>query len=77
MFLATVVTPGPNFMALLTAEFWLGLRRQSSIEDRNIEHTYVQVHKSPSREFVCFEKRFLIAFFRQCRPGVLLLRAAK
>ena len=41
-----------------------------------IEHrTHVEVHASPSREFVRFEKKFFLAFFRQCRPGVLLLNA--
>ena len=40
-----------------------------------IEHrTHVEVH---SREFVRFEKKFFLAFFRQCRPGVLLLNAVK
>ena len=61
---------------------WLRLLllwRQSrqTLPRSNIEHTYVQVHSSPSRKFVRFEKGFVLAFFRQCRPGVLLLDAAK
>ena len=31
----------------------------------------------PSREFVCFNKKIFFVFFRQCRPGVLLLNAEK
>ena len=60
------VTPPTHFVTSIEEDFAL-----------NIKHTYVQVHSSPSREFVHFEKVFFLAFFRQCRPGVLLLDAAK
>ena len=46
---------------------------EQTLPRSDIGHTYVQVHTSPSREFVRFEKRFISCIFRQCRPGVLLL----
>ena len=58
------VTPPTPFVTSIEADLAL------------IEHrTHVEVHASPSREFVRFEKKFFLAFFRQCRPGVLLLNA--
>jgi hypothetical protein len=45
--------------------------------DRTSNTWYMQVHSSPSREFVRFEKRFFSCIFRQCRPAVLLLDTAK
>ena len=60
------VTPPTPFVKSIEADLAL------------IEHrTHVEVHASPSREFVRFEKKFFLAFFRQCRPGVLLLNAVK
>ena len=55
----------------------LPLLCRQSRQTSNIEQTYVQVHSSPSREFVRFKKSFFLAFFRRYRPGVLLLDAAK
>ena len=60
------MTPPTPFVMPIEADF-------ASIEHR----THVQVHASPSRDFVHFKKKFFLAFFRQCRPGVLLLDAVK
>ena len=41
-------------------------KSRQTLPRSNIEDTYVQVHKSPSHEFVRFEKDFFPTFFRQC-----------
>ena len=63
------MTPPPTpFVTSIYADF-------ASIEHR----THIRaVHASPSRDFLRFRKKVVfLAFFRQCRPAVLLLAAAK